>query len=145
MDVQQSIARLLDGWSEAFATWFARHHRIPPALEAKRLLDEQFAGPPTVRELAKRVGCSKTTFVELFSSEFGLPPSEYVARLRIREGLLRLRRTSEPVDEIARSVGYESVNKFYARLRTFTGLKPLQVRQLTEREFRRLMQEFRNS
>ena len=44
----RSIDELLDEWNAGYAAWFDRHHTLPPALRAARLLEQRFAEPLTL-------------------------------------------------------------------------------------------------
>ena len=131
----RSIGELLDEWNAMYAEWFHRHHTLPPVLRAARILQERFAEPITMETLAQAAGASRTILGQQFSRMIGVTPSDFLARVRVREGLLRLRRSSESVDTVAQSVGYRSENKFYGRIRTYTGLRPSQVRELPDAAF----------
>jgi AraC-like DNA-binding protein len=66
---------------------------------------------------------------------------EYLARLHIREGLRRLRSTQDGVEAAARWVGYQSGNKFYARLRSYADCTPAEARATTQAVFERLLEQ----
>jgi AraC-like DNA-binding protein len=126
----QTLDELLNGWAASVETWFERHHVIPPALRARRLLHGHLPAPFSLDSLARAVGCSRTTLIQQFTAAVGMTPSEYGTRLRVREGLRRLGDSSEAVEDAARRAGYSSVNKLYRRVRQYTGLTPSQVREL---------------
>ena len=79
--------------------------------------------------------------MERFTSTVGLTASEYLVRVRVRQGLGLLRTTAASVEDVARLVGYQSSNKFYGRVRSYTGLKPSQVRTLEARRFEHMLDE----
>lgn len=60
--------------------------------------------------------------------------------MRIRHALRRLRETKDAVDNVARWAGYQSGNKFYARIRGYTGLRPAEIRALDDAAFVELLQ-----
>ena len=136
----RSIDELLDEWNAGYAAWFDRHHTLPPALRAARLLEQRFAEPLTLETLAQAAGASRTILGQQFTRIFGLTPSDYLARLRVREGLRRLRHGGDSVEAVAQAVGYKSENKFYARVRAYTGLRPSQVRELEDAAFDALLE-----
>jgi hypothetical protein len=59
----------------------------------------------------------------------------------VRDGIHPLRTTSLSVEESARLAGYRSSNKFYQRVRSYTGLRPSRIRALSKLEFERLLEE----
>jgi AraC-like DNA-binding protein len=74
-------------------------------------------------------------------STVGLTPSEFLVRVRVREGLCLLRTTTASVEDVARLVGYQSSNKFYGRVHGYTGLRPSQVRELDGPAFEHMLDE----
>jgi AraC-like DNA-binding protein len=104
------------------------------------MLQEQFASRLTISALAKAAGASRTPLIHQFTGAFGRSPSDYLARVRVREGMRRLRGSRDSVDEVARQVGYQSGSKFYARLRRYTGMIPSQVRSLCDVAFEQLIE-----
>ncbi len=46
-----------------------------------------------------------------------------------------------PIEEVARDGGYRSENKFYTRVRQYTGLAPSEIRALPDEAFERLLLE----
>ncbi|HET7698319.1 MAG TPA: AraC family transcriptional regulator [Vicinamibacterales bacterium] len=135
----RSIDELLDEWQSVYTAWFDRHHTLPPVLRAARILEAQFAEPLTIDTLGQAAGASRTILGQQFTRTFGLTPSDYLARVRVREGLRRLRHRGDSVATAAQAVGYQSENKFYARVRVYTGLTPSRVKELDEAAFEDLL------
>ena len=140
-DLETSVSEIPAQWAADYAAWFTLHHSFPVALRTKILLEQAFAQPLTLPRIADAVRCSRTTLIEQFTAAFGLPPAEYLARVRMREGLRRLRRLSETVENVATEVGYRSGNKFYARMRRYADITPSEVRRMTEPEFGQLLED----
>jgi AraC-like DNA-binding protein len=140
-DLETSVSEIPAQWAADYAAWFTLHHSFPAALRTKILLEQTFAEPLTLPRIAEAVRCSRTTLIEQFTAAFGLPPAEYLARVRMREGLRRLRRPSETVENVATEVGYRSGNKFYARMRRYADVTPSEVRRMTEAEFGQLLED----
>jgi AraC family transcriptional regulator, arabinose operon regulatory protein len=57
-------------------------------------------------ELARRAGMSEGGFVRAFRRHTGLPPAQYVTRLRIRDAAHRLAHTQETIESIAAAAGF---------------------------------------
>ena len=140
-DLEASVRGIPAKWAADYAAWFRAHHSLPAALRTKVLLEKAFAEPLTLPRIAEAVGCSRTTLINQFVEAFGLPPAEYLARVRLREGLRRLRSLSETIENAAAEVGYRSGNKFYARMRRYTDVTPSEVRRMTEPEFDQLLED----
>lgn len=138
---ESPLEQVVDAWRVRYSKWFNAHHALPPALRAKRLMHERFAESWTVPAIATAVGSNKTSLSEQFTNAFGLPVAEYLARVRMRQGLRRSRTSTETIDEVARKVGYQTDAKFSARVRRSTGLTPAQVRDLDDDDFEDLLAE----
>jgi AraC-like DNA-binding protein len=80
--------------------------------------------PWTVGALARRVGVSKATLARRFESEVGRPPGDYVTAWRMELAAHRLRRGTEPVGAVARTVGYQSEYAFNRAFARYHGLPP---------------------
>jgi AraC-like DNA-binding protein len=104
----------------------------PVTVEALALLHEQPDRPWTVDSLAAEVGLSRATFARRFRDRVGEPPGAYLTRWRMVLASERLRMTSEPLDTIARSVGYESGFALSRAFKRVLGRTPTQVRQLAK-------------
>jgi AraC family transcriptional regulator len=89
--------------------------------------------------LATEVGASPSTLIRAFKQMFGLPPHAYHARVRLRHGLSELRNGPTKVADAGRAAGYASSKNFNRAARHYTGLKPSEVRALSEPMFGRLL------
>lgn len=76
--------------------------------KAKHWIDENFARPITVDDIAKSVSMGKRTFLRHFRAETGMPPSEYLLRTRLDIACRLLITTTLPIDKIARRCGMHS-------------------------------------
>jgi AraC-like DNA-binding protein len=84
------------------------------------------ARPWTLKALAQRAGMSRSTFAQKFKEKVGAAPMEYLVRWRMLLAGERLMRTSESIDAIALSVGYESQSAFRTAFKRVTGCTPRQ-------------------
>ena len=140
-DLETSVTEFAAKWGSQYRAWFHVHHALPAAFRTKLLLEEAFAEALTINQLSQAVGCSRTTLIAQFTAAFGMPPAEYLARVRICEGLRRLRRPGQTVEKAAAEVGYRSGNKFSARMRRYTDLTPSRVREMTEKQLEQLLED----
>lgn len=67
--------------------------------------------------------------------------AEYLARVRVREGLCRLLTTTDTVDDASIFSGYRSCSKFYRRVFRYTGMTPAAIRTLSLDAFDRRLEE----
>ena len=97
--------------------------RVTDWMEAH--LDEEFSLP----RLAEQAGMSEFHFNRLFKRSTGIPPSQYLIKLRINTARRLLRETKESVITIANRVGYSNPSHFAQLFRKETGLAPTDYRR----------------
>lgn len=95
---------------------------------AIRLMKANLAEPPPLARLAEAAGCSLPRFKVLFRERTGMPPGEYLARLRLSAAADRLRAGGESVTRIAMDLGYSTSQSFAAAFRRQYGLSPTEYR-----------------
>jgi AraC-like DNA-binding protein len=132
---EQEIDAVLHNWADRYRDWFRRHHQLPPALLARRILESRFTESITLQELASLVGSSRTRLATQFTRCFGLPPGEFVIRRRLRAGLARLREHDSTVALASERAGYESSSRFSAAVRRYTGMTPAQIRAMPAADY----------
>lgn len=89
-------------------------------VEILKYLNCHFDSALTLEGLADRFGYTKTYFSELFNKFAGMSLHEYVNRVRINEFYRRKRETPDrSVCDIAREIGFNSMNTFYRVLRKY--------------------------
>lgn len=82
------------------------------------------AHPWTVRELAQRAHLARSTFAARFRELVGVPPLEYLLRLRMHHAVGLLRRPDASVTEVAERVGYASHSSFSHAFTRVMGAPP---------------------
>lgn len=105
-----------------------------PAFKLRRVTDwmaENLAEEFNLARLADQVGMSEFYFNRLFKRAAGLPPSQYLIRLRIDAARRLLRETTCSVIEIGNEVGYSNPSHFARIFRKETGLSPSDYRRQT--------------
>jgi AraC-like DNA-binding protein len=136
-----TVTEVITVWQALFEEWFDQHHAYPASLRAKTILQHRFSEPWTVASLARTVGASRTRLLTEFDRAFGIPPKEYLVRVRLREGLRRMRRAEFDVASAVNSVGYKSPVKFAARLRRYTSHTPARIRRMAPADFEALLDQ----
>lgn len=99
------------------ASWM-RALRDPATAEVIAAIHADPGHPWTVDELAARVHLSRATLARKFTEEVGEPPHAYLTRWRMAVAARRLRDGTDPVESVARAVGYSSeyaFNRAFAR------------------------------
>ncbi|MCX4823904.1 AraC family transcriptional regulator [Streptomyces sp. NBC_01142] len=100
-------AWMADGTADGSAGWPAALND-PVVAEALRVLHEDPALPWSNDRLAAQVGVSRATLARRFTALVGRPPMAYLGWWRVTRAAAMLRDTQEPLDTIARRVGYSS-------------------------------------
>ncbi|MGC4154448.1 MAG: AraC family transcriptional regulator [Propionicimonas sp.] len=98
--------------------------RVEPARAAQEYLREHYSAPLQVNDLARRFGYSTSHFSTIFRSAAGSGVVEYVKRLRIAQAAELLGTTSEPISDIAQTVGYSDPLYFSRQFRSVHGCSP---------------------
>lgn len=102
--------------------------------EARDILSTEFNPPPTIRELAKKIGLNETKFKRGFKQVFGATIHEYANYHRMQKALELLQTTEMSITDVAQSVGYEYQTSFTAAVKHFFGVTPRQLRSRAKRE-----------
>jgi len=90
---------------------------------------ERLAQPLTVEQLADRTAMSPRHFARAFRAETGVTPAKAIERLRIEAARARIEAGDEPIDRIARDVGFGDAERMRrASLRAF-GQPPQALRR----------------
>ena len=90
------------------------------------------SGPPepwTLERLAAEVHLSRATLARRFAELVGEPPLTYLTRWRMDLAARRLKDTTDPVETIARSVGYTSEYAFNRAFSRHRGQPPGRYRR----------------
>ena len=91
-----------------------RHQRLAAGRVGKviALLREKLAGPPTLEEIGRAVGCSPFHLSRTFSTTTGMTIPQYLRQLRMERAAELLRSGKFNVTEAALEVGYSSLSHF---------------------------------
>lgn len=97
-----------------------------------RLIEERIFDPsqtyPTVQELAAMCRLSTRQFARAFRASRGCSPGDYLAQTLIETAKRRLY-TTEPLAQVAASLGFATQSSFTAAFRRATGVTPGQFRK----------------
>jgi AraC-like DNA-binding protein len=99
------------------------------ATAAMEHLHKHYLEPVSIEELTRFLGYSRTRTYELFKSQTGLTPKDYLQRLRVQKAEELLSKTNRPITEIAHAVGFSSSQYFSTVFRRYTGQSPAGFRQ----------------
>ncbi len=99
-------------------------HDDAAILNCQTWLGDHYDHPDAVREAVRLSGLPKRTFDRRFRAATGYAPLAYVQALRIEEAKQSLETGPEPIDEVARQVGYEDTASFRRLFRRQVGMTP---------------------
>lgn len=88
------------------------------------LMTRRMHEPVENAEMARTAGMSARAFERAFSREYGLPPQQYLRRLRIQTACRRLVDTRESIAEIALRCGFADQSHLTREFRRVTGMTP---------------------
>jgi AraC-like DNA-binding protein len=104
-----------------------------PAVERViQAMRAQINEPLSLHEMAEIAYLSPFHFNRVFRSITGVPPSEFLAALRLDAAKRLLLTTSLSVTDVCFNLGYASLGTFTQRFKQLIGLSPLQLRQLAD-------------
>lgn len=92
--------------------------------EAREVLDVEYRSPPTIPQLARRVGLNSTCLKAGFRLEVGTTVFAYVRARRMLEARQLLRDTGMSVSEVAAAVGYSNPGAFSYAFKQELGFCP---------------------
>lgn len=104
-------------WTEQAAPGLVASHD-PLMDQARQIIEDTYAEPCRVKELAFSLGLGHVQFARRFQRAYGLNPSEYIKRLQLQRACRLLTHTPLTLEEIARQSGFS--NGFYLS-RVFSG------------------------
>jgi len=106
-----------------------KDHDDQAILTAQDWLERHFKSDISLDELAEKVGLGSRTFKRRFKQATDENPINYLQRIRIEQAKNQLEKTTESINKIIWSVGYEDIGSFRQLFKRFTGLTPKGYRE----------------
>ncbi len=103
-------------------------------LQVRETLDESFAKPPPVSELARRFGINRNKLSYGFREVHDRSMSEYIADRRLETAWRLLDETDRPVAHIAEEVGFSHLQSFSSAFKRRYGFSPSMLRRTASGE-----------
>lgn len=97
-------------------------------MSAVRYIEANYSEPCTVDELSAACGMNRYRFMRTFKDVIGQTVNQYVIGTRLREAVLRLRNSNEPISDVALNVGFNDISHFNASFRAAFGAAPRHMR-----------------
>lgn len=105
-----------------------------------KYINTHYSEPIKMKELADMCHISETHFRRLFSSYMNMSPLEYVNQVRVRMACEHLKRTNEPVADVAVKCGFSTNSTFNRNFKQLIGVTPMEFRKRPENYERQLLQ-----
>ena len=105
------------------------NHGDTAILKVQHWMQAQTTQHPTISQMAGVAGLEARTFLRRFQKATALKPTEYNQRLRVGKAREMLEFTTQTVDQISRSVGYEDASSFRKVFQRVMGLSPTAYRR----------------
>jgi len=106
-----------------------KSHDDQAILTAQEWIESHFSQEIFIDDLATLVGLGARTFKRRFKQATNETPISYIQRIRVERAKVRLEKTTEPINQIIWSIGYEDVSSFRQLFKRFTGVTPKDYRQ----------------
>ncbi len=92
-------------------------------------IDQSYAYPMTIGDIARRIGVDRTYLFRLFKKETGMSPQEYLRNYRLKKAQALLRTTTLTLDMVAGSTGLGDASHLSKLFREAYGCSPGAYRQ----------------
>ncbi|WP_447762790.1 helix-turn-helix transcriptional regulator [Sphingopyxis panaciterrae] len=98
-------------------------------IKAQQLLTESFVAPPSLDDLARDVGLSRSSLCAGFRQIVGQTVFDYIGDLRMRQALSMLNEREASITQIAYAVGYSHPSSFSLAVQRRFGTTPSELRR----------------
>ena len=107
-----------------------RRHDDSPDLYVDHALDLIRARYASVKinDIAKVIGINRSYLTSIFKKRTGFSPQEYLLRYRLSKACQLLLTTGQPIQEVARQIGYENPMTFSKMFKSAYGVSPSEYR-----------------
>ncbi len=96
--------------------------------EIFRYINDNIDSDLSLDALCKRFNTNRTTLAQIIKDKTGLPPSAYIAEIRLLQSRPDLLFTKLPINEIAEKYGFTTANYYIRAFKKRFGKSPLQYR-----------------
>jgi len=97
--------------------------------KARSVLTKKYQNPPTLRELATKVGTNECTLKKVFKQMFSMTVFDYLNDFRMNKATHLLSNNKLSVNEIANELGFSSQAHFCNSFRKKYGINPTEYRK----------------
>ncbi len=125
--IEEGRGELVHALAGAFNTVFdGNAHFISPSgrmTEALIYISSHLSEEISINTLSALTAYHPHYFIKLFKEDMGMPPHQYILRMRLQEAA-RLLRAGGTVSEAASSVGYADASSFARAFKRYYGVQP---------------------
>ncbi len=97
---------------------------LRPFDRARTLLLQEYRQPPSLDDLARRVGVSRRKLTDGFRRQYGISPMAFVLKLRMEKARRLLRSGEFQIAQVAHRVGYQQAANFSQAYKAHFGHSP---------------------
>ena len=101
--------------------------------EAQNYIEQNYAKPILVSELAKSFNLSRSHFFRIFKEHTGVSVEKYLADTRIEHAKHLLSETETPISAVSELVGYRNYSAFHAMFKKCLSVSPAQYREANKK------------
>ena len=94
---------------------------------AQEILLSNIENPPSLTELAYRVGTNTNKLKKEFKAQFGVPVFKYLQNERLKKAYNLIKTGHKTIQEVAWAVGYDSLGSFSNAFEKKFGYRPSRV------------------
>lgn len=93
---------------------------------ALEYMEEHYAEPIRVEDLARACSISETHFRRTFSESFDISPARYLCMIRVLKACERMHKSDEPMTVIAQKCGFATISTLDRSFKSVLGVSPYQ-------------------
>ncbi|MFD1064953.1 AraC family transcriptional regulator [Oceanobacillus locisalsi] len=102
---------------------------IDLATKALKYLDENFLRPVRMEELAQHMNFHRSYISTIFKKAYGISPTEYLTKVRVREASKMLTDSEESIEEISIKLNFNSAAHLSNTFKSIYGMSPSAYRK----------------
>jgi AraC-like DNA-binding protein len=127
---EEKLSELLYGFINETGSSILNIFRPKPLVKALRHINNNYTNPSlTINEIVEVSGTSTTKLFKMFKQMENTSPAQYVTNIRMNHAKNLLLTTNYMVNDVAKTVGYETANYFSSAFRHHVGMSPLTFRK----------------
>ena len=116
-------------WNGSVSSSASGHPPQPRIEELRQYLDQSYALPHRLGELAGRAGMTRTSLCRAFKTHTGRSLFDYLIERRIQAAMAALRGTDDKVASVASENGFPDIVHFNRKFKQLTGVTPTAYRE----------------